>query len=244
VKIIQDDFAANRGLPLAKVFEMGPQAHLKLEPYGWSWAAAAFLDGHPTTREAFRSLREQVHLDEPAFSGRLRQAIGGDWPRVMEEWQLFVAELDYGYDLAREAIVYGPGSPLPAEGTSITLAADRGWQSSGVEVEAGRTYAITASGRYVVAKTPQPWWCEPNGVTIRYHDGLPLGMVLGTVRAEGFDETTISAFLNPGAVGLGRTILAPVTGVLYFRINDSPAELADNEGALNIRIEPAAGESR
>ncbi|MBW3596258.1 MAG: hypothetical protein KY475_03170 [Planctomycetes bacterium] len=236
VKIVQDDFAANRGLSLGKVFEMGPQAHLELAPYGWSWAAAAFFDGHSRTREAFRSLKEHVHRDEPEFSARLRESLAAEWPKVMEEWQLFVANIDYGYDLARAAVVYGPGSPLPPEGTTITLAADRGWQSSGVEVEEGRSYTISASGRYTVAQTPQPWWCEPNGVTIRYHDGLPLGMLLGTVRAEGFTDGSVSAFLNPGAIGLGRTIRAPATGVLYFRINDSPAELADNGGALTIHI--------
>jgi hypothetical protein len=39
-------------------------------------------------------------------------------------------------------------------------------------------------------------------------------------------------------IGSGRTIRAPASGVLYFRINDSPAELADNEGTVTIRIEP------
>lgn len=240
VKIVQDEYAAHRGLTLPRVFELGPRAHLELEPYGWSWAAAAFLDGNPRTQAAFRALREQVRLGEPNFSRHLRDALGDEWLHTVEEWQLFVAKIDYGYDLRREAVEYGPGSLLPTSGQTVTVAADRGWQSSGVRVESGKTYRVTAAGRYTVAQLPKPWECEPNGVTIRYHGGLPLGMLLGAVRPESFSEGQASAFLQAGALGTGRTIRAPTTGVLYFRINDSPAELADNEGTLSIRIEPAS----
>ena len=33
----------------------------------------------------------------------------------------------------------------------VTIAADRGWQSSGVWLEAGKTYRMTARGRYQIA---------------------------------------------------------------------------------------------
>ncbi len=242
VKIVQDDYAARRALPLSKVFELGPRAHLDLAPYGWSWAAAAFLDGHPRTQAAFRALRRDAHLNEPRFSQRLREALGDAWPLVMEEWQLFVANIDYGYDLTREAVEYQAGAPLPSGGQTFTIAADRGWQSSGILVEEGQTYQLRATGRYTVAQEPQPWWCEPNGVTLRYHRSMPLGVLLATVRKDGFSEGAVSAFLNPGPIGTGRTVRAPSTGVLYFRINDSPAKLDDNEGSLEVRIELQAAE--
>jgi hypothetical protein len=79
-------------------------------------------------------------------------------------------------------------------------------------------------------------------VTLRYHRSLPLGVLLATVRKDGFSEGAVSAFLNPGPIGMGRTVRAPATGVLYFRINDSPAELDDNEGSLEVRIELQAAE--
>lgn len=239
IKIVQDEFAAQRGLTLTHVFALGPRAHLNLEPYGWSWAAAAFLDGHPRTQQVFRALRQQLRVDEPEFSGQLRQALGDAWPLTVEEWQLFVANIDYGYDLQREAVEYRPGALPPAGGQTVTIRADRGWQSSGVMVEAGKSYYVTASGRYSVAQLPRPWDCEPNGITLRYHKGRPLGMLLGAVRPENFGEGQISALLQPGPIGTSRTIRAPSTGVLYLRINDSPAELADNAGTLQVRIEPA-----
>jgi hypothetical protein len=238
LKILQDEFAAGRGLTLPKVFALGAQAHLQIEPYGWSWGAAAFLDGHPRTRKAFRKLRNHVRLDEPEFSNQMREALGEEWLHAVEEWQLFVANAEYGYDLTREAVEYKPGLSLAAGGQTLTIAADRGWQSSGIPVEAGKSYRIAAGGRFTVAQRPRPWECEANGVTIRYHRGQPLGILLGCVRRDDFAEDHVSAFLKPGVIGSGRTIRAPATGVLYFRINDSPAELADNRGTVTIRIEP------
>ena len=69
---------------------------------------------------------------------------------------------------------------------SVTIAADRGWQSSGVWLEAGKSYHVTASGRYQIAAEKsndgeKAWPCEPGGVTIEYHDGRPLGMLLGAM---------------------------------------------------------------
>ena len=70
------------------------------------------------------------------------------------------------------------------------IAADRGWQSSGVWLEAGKTYHVAASGRYQIAVEKngdgeKAWSCEPGGVTIEYHDGRPLGELLGAVEERG-----------------------------------------------------------
>ena len=61
---------------------------------------------------------------------------------------------------------------------TVSVAADRGWQSSGVRVDAGKSYRLRAAGRYQVADRPQPWPCEPGGVSIRYYRGRPLGILL------------------------------------------------------------------
>ena len=47
IEIVQNDFANHRALKLGEVLAYDLHAHLKEEPYGWSWAAVAFLDGHP-----------------------------------------------------------------------------------------------------------------------------------------------------------------------------------------------------
>ena len=102
-----------------------------------------------------------------------------------------------------------------------TIAADRGWQSSGVRLEAGKSYRVTATGRYEIAeRRRKPWPCEPGGVTIDYHDGRPLGMLLGAIDGTNATATTLA---DPFAIGLGTTIKPTASGTLYLRVNDSPA---------------------
>ena len=38
-------------------------------------------------------------------------------------------------------------------------------------------------------------------------------------------------------VGLGTTLVPKRSGTLFLRVNDSPAELADNAGSLEVRVE-------
>jgi hypothetical protein len=41
---------------------------------------------------------------------------------------------------------------------------------------------------------------------------------------------------KPEAVGLGAELPCAAVGTLFLRINDSPAELADNSGELVVRV--------
>ena len=142
---------------------------------------------------------------------------------------------------------------------SVTIAADRGWQNSGLRLEAGVKYRLTATGRYQVAKgdnrgadfrlplgrqecrptasqQPKIWWCEPNGVSIRYYQGRPLGVLLAAVRPDHPAPGSTSALLHPTVVGLGTTLSPTETGTLFLKINDSAGELADNAGELKVEV--------
>ncbi len=238
VKVIKDEYAASRGMLLKNVFDYGPRAHLKTEPYGWCWGAALFLDNHPLTQKAFRKLPKTAGDRSIDFSNNFLKEIEADLPAINEDWQLFIINVDYGYDVPRAAVLrQADVVPLPAGGATVTIASDRGWQSSGFAVEAGKTYKITASGRYHVAKTPQPWPCEPGGITIHYHRGKPLGMLLaaiGDTRLEGDAKTPLA---NPTAVGALAEITPNFAGTLYLSINEAAAGLADNEGKLSVKME-------
>ena len=97
---------------------------------------------------------------------------------------------------------------VPGEGpgvTAVTVAADRGWQNSGLRLEAGAKYRLTATGRYQVAKDPR-WQCEPNGVSIRYYQGRPLGILLAAVRPDHPPPESTSALSAPTVIGLGATL--------------------------------------
>ena len=240
IRIVNDAFAARRAMRLKKVIEYPPHAHLETAPYAWCWAAATLLDKHPRYQKRFRGLYKNVLKRD--FSERFYKLIGDDWDRLCEEWQVFVSLLEYGHDIERTVIDFRPGRPLAGPPASVTVASDRGWQNSGLQLEAGAEYRLRPSGRYQVAVnsqadgTPQIWWCESGGVSIRYYRGRPLGILLAAVRPDQPGKGGSSALLRPVAVGLGTTLAPKQTGTLYLKINDSPAELADNAGEMSIRI--------
>ena len=158
------------------------------------------------------------------------------------EWSLFSNNLRYGYDIARAAIEFQIGELLNDECLNriAQVEANRGWQSSHVLVEEGQTYEVAATGRFTLANAVQeakPWESEPQGITFRYFDGRPLGMLLGCLRTEagpagGADDP----MLNTIALGSGRTFQAPVSGTLYLRLNDAWNSLHDNQGHVTVTV--------
>lgn len=263
VWIIQDAVADGRTLSLDGVLDLPNTAHRTNEPYAWCWAAVTLLDRHPRYRDRFRLMIH--HVRDRDFNARFRRLFADDWRELCEEWQLMAADMEYGYDVARCAVDFTPAKSSPLhlrEGPgvrAVSVAADRGWQNSGLRLEAGKTYRLTASGRYQIAASsplaleessdkisPHPlgeepgvrakiWWCEPGGVSIRYYKGRPLGILLAAVRPDKPAEGK-SPLLNPTTIGLNATITPAETGTLFLKVNDSPGELHDNAGRLKVEV--------
>lgn len=171
------------------------------------------------------------------FNAKLVAAYGNDFIHLEEEWQVFLADIDYGYDFDRTAIDFTLGELLGSQPAHVTVQADHGWQNSGLQLEAGKTYKLSATGKFQVANDPKPWISEPNGVSVRYIHGRPLGQLLAAIRPE-HSTKSASAFLNPIVVGNAATITPSKTGTLYFRINDSSGELTDNAGHADVTVTP------
>jgi len=240
VKIVKDQFAAGNGLQLTDVFKLDAQSHLRNEAYGWCWAASQFLQAHPLTHDAFLELKNDTKVRSIDFSVRLVNRLKPHWPQIAEDWQLFVANCDYGYDVARASVVRKDAESLPAGGGTATIAADRGWQSSGFQVEAGNTYQIEAAGKFTIGGDEEkPWPCEPNGITLHYHRGQPLGMLLAGISEVGDEVRGITPLAKPTPIGADGTITPAYSGVLYFCLNESPAGLADNQGTVAVRVKEA-----
>ena len=240
IQLVENDVKAGKSRTVEQILAADNRNAMRIEDYAWSWALTAFLDGHPRYHDRFRQAADFVRQGK--FDARFRQLFAADWSALCDEWQVFAANLDYGYDFPRMAIDFRPGEPLPAGGKKVSLAADRGWQSSGVRVEAGQRYLLRAGGRYRIGEQPSTWWCEPGGVTIRYYHGRPLGLLLAAVVPdEAKSPAGTDSLSQPAGVGL-ESVLAPAeSGTLYFRINEPPGELADNGGDLTVEISRCAG---
>jgi len=254
IRLIQEATAKGLAPSLKKVTEFSATPKRLTEFYAWCWAAVTLFDQDPRYQKKFRSLVKFVN-DEKAFKKEFHRLFDADWPALSEQWQLMTSNMEYGYDAARAAVDFTPGKPIK-KAAALTVAADRGWQNTGVQLEAGTTYRLTASGRYQVGKgLPRPlaeneregkttdrssdskiWWCEPGGVTIRYYQGHPLGILLAAVRPEEPSPESDSVLLKPSVVGLGTTLSPEETGTLFLKINDSPGELDDNAGELKVEV--------
>jgi hypothetical protein len=225
IKLIRDAVAEGKALSVDQVLALDSRREMSTDHYAWTWALAAILEGDPRYRERFRKLSDEIprkaditNLFKSMFPLELR------W-----DWQTFVSQLDYGgYDFARMAIVWAAEPPLVFD-------ADRGWHATGRELSKGKTYRITASGRYQIAVGDESWMCEPGGVTIEYYDGKPLGVLLGAFAERGINED--GSLARPITIGLGTTITPDRDGHLYLRVNEAPSGLADNRGELTVRID-------
>jgi hypothetical protein len=236
IKMIKDAYAAGEAMSLLDIMHYSPQAHVRVEAYAWCWAATTFLDQHPLTSSAFRELKQETRDRTLEFSEQFAERLREHWPVVNEDWQLFVADCDYGHDVPRAVVMRKPVSELPAGGGSATLLTDRGWQSTGYRLQSGKEYQIAAGGRYHIVGGPKPWPCEANGVTIRYVNGRPLGMLLAAVSDLESEQPTITPLISPQPIGAAGEITPASTGTLYLKINEHSSGLADNSGTLNISI--------
>lgn len=238
IKLVADAYREGRARNLNGVFAIQLSRNMGNEDYAWSWAACYFFDTHPAYRDRFRTL-----FKLPALSDLMEEMLKlyeADSDQVVTSWQVFIAGLDYGYDLERAAIRFEPGQPLPASGATATIATDRGWQSTGIRLQAGRTYQVTATGRYRVANEGKPWYSEPDGVTIRYHAGLPLGMLEAAVQPDHVGSG-VTPLIKAVPIGSASTLTPEQDGTLYVKINESTAGLVDNEGSVHVTVKEAVG---
>jgi hypothetical protein len=235
IRMVADDTAAGDGLELSQMFALNGNDFVERNScYAWSWALCQFLSTHPRYRERFQKIEQSVR---PAHAVEDFQAVfETDWLDLQDEWRLFARTLCHGYDVERAAIEFAAGTPVPAEGTEVSLKADRGWQSSRAELQAGRAYVIAAAGRFEVAQEPKPWISEPQGVSLRYVDGRPLGQVVACLRTSTPSEP--SSMLEVVTIGREATFTPKGAGTLYLRVNDAWNALSDNRGEVRMTIHP------
>ena len=236
IKLVQGAVAKGRALPLEAVLAVDNRERLSNESYAWCWALATFLDTHPRYQERFRRLQQIVK--RPDFTEQFRRQFAADLRELETEWNVFVADLEYGHDVRSGVIQVRAGRPLARPTADVTIDSGRGWQSSGVMLEAGRTYRVSAEGRYRIRQDGDDWWSEPGGITIEYYRGRPLGQLLAALdtqreSATGAGNTDLTQVIP---VGLSAVIAPEQDATLYLRINEPSGELRDNRGQLSVRI--------
>lgn len=235
IALLKSHVGTSGPLAVPAVMKIDNTKALSVASYSWVWGLAKFLDSHPRYQERFRKLPRLVLRRD--FDRRFRRAYKRDWDQLTTEWQWFAHSVEYGYDIEREAIDFSSSKSLDLNKSRVKIAADRGWQSTGIALDQGDAIELTAEGQYTIGFVDkQPIRAEAGGVTLRYHRGQPLGRLLAAV----VDTTDLApgkaTFAEPVPLSPKATLAAPRDGVLFLRINDSPAELAENAGSLLVQI--------
>ncbi|MEM9657219.1 MAG: hypothetical protein AAF961_02555, partial [Planctomycetota bacterium] len=163
IKLVRDAFAERGVMPIEAVLSFDNRRALTTEQYAWAWNLVTLLDQHPRYQAAFRQLQRQTK--SPQFNELLFERLADQWSDLRVDWRAQTASLDYGYDVKRMAIEHLQVERVGPLGAEASIDASRGWQSTGMLLEAGREYRLLASGRYQVADDGQPWISEANGVT-------------------------------------------------------------------------------
>lgn len=232
ITLIRQAIADGQPLTLPDIFKLDAHSYGEPTPYAWSWAACEFLARHPDYRHRFQELGRTGR--GPGFSTTMHRLFSADQSDLAKEWQLFIHNLQYGYDLDRAAIDFMAGKPL-VDLQTVKITANRGWQSTAVLLQVGQTYQITTSGQVVLASEPKPWISEANGITIDYSNGQPLGRLLACIDPE--TPSAADGMEQVFPLSTSRKFTAPVTGTLYLRVNDGWNQLADNTGSYSVLIE-------
>lgn len=220
---------------LADVLAVEPAVHHDIAAYASSWAAVALLRGHPAYAAPFAAL-ERGRLG-PDFNERLAAMPGFAAARAARDFDALTDDLDYGYDFARSAIDWSSGRPLDGP-TRVAVPAGRGWQNSGIDLRAASRCRLQARGRCTLGRVGDTAIeTEPDGVSLDWYRGRPIGRLLAAQWVEAPPQGGRPRFVVLGE-GAAAAITAAVDGPLFLRVNEAPADLADDAGEFTVEIAP------
>lgn len=207
------------------------------EEYAWSWALCQFFDKHPVYGSPFRELAQHMHGD--GFSKKIQEMLGDDYAKVNDDWMLFARNLQPGYDFQNAAVTFTSGESLqPDSSVTAVVNSQKGWQSSGIHVEQGIVYEVSATGRFTLAQKPKPWESTADGISFQYFKGQPLGRLIMMIQPDpDMKLTHPNSILKEYPLGAHASWMAPVSGTVYFRLNDAWNSLADNRGEVEVTLQ-------
>ena len=243
VKRIRSELNTENELNLEDILNIPPAGFNDVRYYAWAWAGCEFFQNHPKTKQIFSTLPQIKNLDQSRFNREFLDSIKNHLDVLKRDWQLFINEIDYGYSVSRGCLSEATLSSgrFGSSRTKFQISAERSWQVTELKVQQGERLRVESSGEFVVGQSSPltPWKCQSNGITIQYYRGRPLGRLqVGILNRDAkTSKQQIKGLLNPLDIGISGVISAPTNGVLCFRINESPAFLRDNRGALEVVIE-------
>ena len=202
--------------------------------YANAWALVWLLNHHPELQPEFAAVA--ACRTDRQFEDALADVPESTWKQLDQVWPLYLDGL-HEADVAN--VQFPALTPLKPQGSNgdIRLPAEfvldvaHQWVSTGLSMIKGQEIVIECKGRYVVEETTEPWISEPEGITIDYVDGRPLGEVVGTIISADGTQTTRRI-----PIGSEKKLQSPIDGILWLQTNDQWSKRKKNHGTVAVRI--------
>lgn len=242
MRMIDETLKRGEAPSMSEILAYGNQREDHVIRYAWSWAACVFFTNHPKYGPVLRDLYNNKLDYSDSLSLKFKKRLAAEWADVQVDWNAFVSDLDFGYDLQRSSFVSGGSADRRKlnEGVTINfpLASDRGWQATGIMLEVGKPVRISCSGNYSMKKsssqTDSNWVVEPQGVTYQFFRGNPLGCVIASVVSRDGEEQTKR--WETIRIGREANIIPETAGELFLKVNEPSKGLWDNAGSISTEI--------
>lgn len=196
--------------------------------YAWRWALCHLLANNPNYSDRFRPLGLAILTDQPVT---FEQTYGAMATEICFEYLFFLKHFDLGYRADLCAFDWKKKfKPLRAGTITTPVAANRGWQATGITVAKGDQLDFSAEGSWKLTKGGAA--VTAAGASA---EGKLVAMVMKDFSLEGSLklEDYVSDQVELGTSG---TFTAPQDGKLYLRCNDAWNELADNSGSIKVKL--------
>ncbi len=189
--------------------------------YAWRWALCHMLANNPNYASRFRPLGLGF-LTEQDVS--FEDTYGAVAKQVDFEYRFFVGHVDQGYRVDLTSWDWKKKfKPLTDAAVQVKVEARRGWQPTGATLKAGRTYEFSTTGA---------WQVDPAGPELSADgDARGDGRLLGVL----FNDFSLG---EPFDLGVSGTLSLAAEGQLYVRASKAWNKLADNKGAVTLKLRP------
>ncbi|MEZ6124415.1 MAG: hypothetical protein R3C49_14755 [Planctomycetaceae bacterium] len=220
-------------LPIEPLDQVMRNTNRNFDLYAQTWALCWLLNHHPVYSEAFRPLRRiRTRLPFIEAAEQIRQPLE---TQLAVDWLLFRETVREGFDPQRCFPVHAQKTFTVADCRQQTqvlkIRSDLDWQESGLVLKAGETVRIVCEGRYVVNHETTDWTSEPQGVSIEYERGFPLGQVVGVLTDPAGRQIT-----QRFSIGRGADIVAPFDASLWLQTNDTCDHRHRHSGTVTVTI--------
>ena len=242
LRMIDETLNQGAAPSMSEILAYGNQREDHVIRYAWSWAACVFFTNHPKYGPVLRELYDKKLDYSNSLSFKFKKRLAAEWADVLVDWNAFVSDLDFGYDLQRSRFVSGDNTKRRKLNGGVIvnfpLETDRGWQATGIMLEIGKPVRITCSGKYILKKptsqSDSNWVVEPQGVTYEFFRGNPLGCVIASVVPR--DEVDQTERWKTIRIGRETEIVPDAVGELFLKVNEPSKGLWDNAGSISTEI--------